>query len=220
MDLLDGPPLLSSISFLFLTELATITQARSVISLTLSARTTHHYNTCMHTRSPPGVSWSLAYSVLAVTHYCHTSSLASLSSFSRLVFYSILGDYTRVLVRPVSILLTCFLLAPVFRPPMSRREAVEEEILYKCTLYPFRLLFLSPRSLPVFFFICDNSSLPCAAEQVVSLFMHSFFFCKRPSFLSPFLHPLVSRSYIRLIYPRFLRVRALVPRILCLWKYS
>lgn len=150
--------------------------------LTRSFRPDHTslQHTCMHPLAL-GVSRSLAYSVLAVTHYCHTSSLASLS-FSRLVFYSILGDYTRVLVQPVSILLTCFLLAPVFRLPMSRREAVEEEILYKCTLYPsLPPVPLLPRS-P--FFICDNSSLPCTVEQAVSLFMHSFFFCKRPSFLS------------------------------------
>lgn len=78
-------------------------------------------------------------------------------------------------------------------------KPLKKEILYKCTLYPFTLLFplLSYSSL-VFssspLFICDNSSLSCEVEQVVSLFMRTF--CKWLSFLSSFLHSSVSRSVV------------------------
>lgn len=102
--------------------------------------------------------------------------------FLPLVFYSILGDYTCVLVRPVSILLPCFLWLLFSDPQCLDEKPLKKKYCINVHCIPSPSCS-SPPSFPPFF-ICDNSSLPCTVEQVVSLFMHSFFFCKRLSFLS------------------------------------
>jgi len=126
------------------------TGARSIVSLTLSAPGPHIVTTYMYVHRPsPGVRWSLVSSVLVVTHYC---LILSRLFFPRLVFSSVLGDYTRVWVPPVPCSSFPFFCFPY--PQCPDEKPLEKEILYKCTLYPFTLPSpFSPPSLSLFSFL-------------------------------------------------------------------
>jgi len=130
------------------------TGARSVVSLTLSATGPHIITTQMYVHRPSsGVRWSLVSSVLVVTHYCLIFSPASpYLFFPRLVFSSILGDYTRVWVLPVPCSPFPSFCFPY--PQCLDEKQLEKEILYKCTLYPFTIpsSLLSSLAFSLFFF--------------------------------------------------------------------
>ena len=225
MDLLDG--FFLSVPFpLFLTKSATITRARSVVSHSFCPTTTHVITTHMYahrstSRCPLVFGFS---SALVVTYYCLISFLASLSY---LFHWSCVSPRSRVIIRvfgSACVLPNCSPFPHLCFPTLDvlDEKRLKKEILYKCTLYPFRPLppFYHPPYifLPLAsFFICDNSLLHCTVEQAVLLFMRTFF-ANENSFLS--LHLSLSdslaRSYTWLTYPSS-RITLVV---LVLWKFK
>ena len=185
------------------------TGARSVVSLTLSAPGPHIITTQMYVHRPPsGVRWSLVSSVLVVTHYCLIFSRSSFLVFSRVVFSSILGDYTRVWVPPVPCSPFPFFCFPY--PQCLDEKPLEKEILYKCTLYPFTLPFfpsLLPRFLSLLFLFVITRPYPAQLSRRCS------YLCVPSANGSPsclFLHLSVSRSVVyKVDIPSFLCVRTL-----------
>jgi hypothetical protein len=182
-----------------LAKLATITQARSVVSLSFCPKTAH---------MSPSIPWCpLVFGSLGPRCNSLLSHILSLP----FPFFVLCCPQSWVIIRVFGF--ACvrssalfYLSVPVSDSQCFDEKPLKKEILYKCTLYPsalpFPLFLFLPRFLPFFLFVI--TSYPA---QLISRWYP--YLCKPfakgpPS--CPLLHlQSLARSYIRLIYPSFFR---------------